>query len=111
MNLLTFDVREVHQHASGGSHLVKYSAELELLDELGNFSVEMLSVYPPDASAATAELGRQMIQRGVVRALEGTGKAARVRVRDFVIHPVDFRPLKVEEYTFRAVRRLLDGDR
>jgi len=50
-----------------------------------------------------------MIRRGAVRALEGTGKSARIRVRDFVIHPVDFKPRYVEEYTFRVLRGVLGG--
>jgi len=105
---LSFEVREVHQH--GGSHLVRYSAEMELLDASEPFSVEILSVYPSEwVTSDEVEVGRQMIQRGAVRALEGTGKAARIRVRDFVIHPVDFKPRYVEEYTFRVLRGVLGG--
>jgi hypothetical protein len=108
---LSFEVREVHQHGSGGSHLVRYSAEMELLDASEPFSVEILSVYPSEwVTSDEVEVGRQMIQRGAVRALEGTGKAARIRVRDFVIHPVDFKPQYVEEYTFRVLRGVLGGD-
>ena len=110
MGTVSFEVSEVHQHGSGGSHVVKYSAEMDLLDAPEPFSVEMLSVYPSEwASAEEIEVGRQMIQRGVVRAFEGTGKAARIRVRDFVIHPVDFKPRYVEEYTFRVLCGVL-GD-
>lgn len=110
MSELSFEVREIHQAASGGSHVVKYSAEMELLDGSQPFSVEIVSVYPPDwfASEAT-EISRQMIQRGAVRAFEGTGKAARIRVRDFVIHPIDWKPRYVEEYTFRTLRGVLGG--
>jgi hypothetical protein len=110
VNTLSFEVREIHQAGSGGSHVVKYSAEMDLLDASEPFSVEMLSVYPSKwASAEVVEIGRQMIQRGAVRAFEGTGKAARIRVRDFVIHPVDFKPRYVEEYTFRVLRGVLGG--
>ena len=110
MSTLAFEVREVHQHGSGGSHVVKYSAELDLLEASEPFSVEILSIYPSKwASAEEVEVGRQMIQRGAVGALEGTGKAARIRVRDFVIHPVDFKPRFVEEYTFRVLRGVLGG--
>jgi hypothetical protein len=106
---LSFDVREIHQTASGGSHVVIYSAEIELLDVSQPLSVEVLTVDPPDSPADAKELGRQMVQRGAVRAFAGTGKAARIRVRDFVIHPVDFKPKRVEEYTFRAIRGVLAG--
>ena len=108
MSQLSFDVREIHQAASGGSHVVKYSAEMDLLD--GPFSVEIVSVYPPDwFSSDATEISRQMIQRGAVREFEGTGKTARIRVRDFVIHPVDWKPQYVEEYTFRTLRGVLGG--
>jgi hypothetical protein len=110
MEKLFFEVREVHQAASGGSHVVKYSAEMEVLDGSRPFAVEMVSVYPPDLfSSEATEIGRQGIERGAVRAFEGTGKAARIRVRDFVIHLGDWKPGYVEEYTFRAVRRVLGG--
>ncbi len=110
MSPLSFEVREIHQAASGGSHVVKYSAEMELHDGSQPFSVEIVSVYPPDwFSSDATEISRQMIQRGAVRAFEGTGKAARIRVRDFVIHPVDWKPLYVEEYTFRTLRGMFGG--
>ena len=109
VSTLAFKVREVHQHGSGGSHVVKYSAVLDLL-VVQPFSVEILSIYPTKwASAEEVEVGRQMIQRGAVCALQGTGNAARIRVRDFVIHPVDFKPRFVEEYTFRVLRGVLGG--
>jgi hypothetical protein len=104
----SFKVREIHQAASGGSHVVKYSAEIEVFDLPQPFSVEILSVYPSNMfSSRATEISRQMIQRGAVRAFEGTGKAARIRVRDFVIHPVDWKPRYVEEYTFRKLRDML----
>jgi hypothetical protein len=85
---LSFEVREVHQGASGGSHVVKYSAEIEFLDGPQPFSVEIISVYPRDGfSSEATEISRQMIQRGAARAFDGTGKSARIPVRDFVIHP------------------------
>jgi len=106
----SFNVCEVHQAGSGGSHLVKYSAEMDIVDLPEPFSVEMQSVYPLEwASGEAVELARQMIQRGAVRAFEGTGKAARIRVKDFVIHPVDFKPRYVEEYTFQVLRNVLSG--
>ena len=110
MSRLSFDVREIHQAGSGGSHVVKYSAEMEILEGSQPFSVEIVSVYPPGWLASDAtETSRQMIERGAVRAFEGTGRAARIRVRDFVIHPVDWKPRYVEEYTFRALRGILGG--
>ena len=110
VNQLSVEVREVHQAASGGSHVVKYSAEMEFLDASERFSVEIVSVYPSEwACREQVEIARQMIQRGAVRAFEGTGKAARIRVRDFVIHRVDFDPRYVEEYTFRTLRGVLGG--
>ena len=108
MNPTSFEVRQIHQAASGGSHLVKYSAEIEVFDSSQPFAVEILSVYPSNLfSSQATEISRQMIQRGAVRAFEGTGKAARIRVRDFVIHPVDWKPRYVEEYTFRKLRDVL----
>lgn len=108
MTPLTFEVREVHQAASGGSHGVKYAAEMEILEGSRPFAVEIVSVYPPELfSSEATEIGRQMIERGTVRAFEGTGRAARIRVRDFVIHLGDWKPECVEEYTFRAVRGVL----
>jgi hypothetical protein len=91
------------------SHFVMYKAEMAILDGSQPISVEMLNVIPPDAASADAEVGRQMVQRGAVRALQGTGKSARIAVRDFFIHRVDFHPARVEEFTFRAVRDALRG--
>ena len=110
MSNLSFKVCEIHQAMSGGSHVVKYSAEIDVLDASEPFSVEILSVYPTDWDfTEEREIARQMIERGAVRAFEGTGKAARIRVRGFVIHPVDFNPRYVEEYTFRVLRGVLGG--
>jgi hypothetical protein len=100
---LEFQVREVHQ-AGPVSYIVKYGADMELLDGAQPVSVEMLSVFPPDSTTEQVEIARQMVQRGATRALEGTGKSAHIRLRDFVIHPVDFHPKRIEEFTFRAVR-------
>jgi hypothetical protein len=105
---LSFQVREVRQ-AGPISYIVKYEADMELVEGPQPVSVEMVNVFPPDAAADQAEVGRQMVQRGAVRALEGTGKSARIRVRDFAIHPVDFHPKRIEEFTYRAVRDALDG--
>ena len=80
---------------------------MELLDGSQPVSVDMLSLVPLDAAPEQAEVGRRMVQRGAVRALEGTGKSARIRVRDFAIHPVDFHPKRIEEFTFRAIRDAL----
>jgi hypothetical protein len=83
---------------------------MEVLDGSQPFCVEIVNVYPPDWFASDAmEISRQMIERGAVRALEGTGKAACIRVRDVVIQPVDRKPRYVEEYTFRTLRRVLGG--
>lgn len=107
---ISFEVSEVHQLASGGSHLVRYSAKMEVFDLSRPFSVEILSVNPSHLfSSQATEVSRQMIERGAVRAFEGTGKTARIRVRDFVIHPVDWKPRYVEEYTFRKLRDVLAG--
>jgi hypothetical protein len=105
---MRFEVREIHQLGSGGSHVVKYSAEMEILDAPQPFSVEITSVFPPERfSSEATETSRQMIQHGAVRAFDGSGKAARIRVENFVIHPVDWRPRYVEEYTFRTIRGIL----
>jgi hypothetical protein len=71
----------------------------------------MLSVDPPGSPADLVEAGRQMIEEGAIRALAGTGSAARIRVRDFYIHPADFKPWRVELYTFDALRGFLDRAR
>lgn len=70
-------------------------------------TVKILSVIGPDAAREDIELGRQMLERGAERAFKGTGKSARIHVTDFVIHPVDFNPSRVEEFTFRGIRDAL----
>jgi hypothetical protein len=44
-----------------------------------------------------------MIQQAANHVFEGTGKTARIQVRDFVIHPIDFLPRMVQKYTFVAI--------
>jgi hypothetical protein len=105
VSTLSFEVREIHQRASGGSHVVNIPRDMELLDASEPFFVEMLSVSPSEwLPPKTSSWAVRDPAWCVFAAFEGTGKAARIRVRDFVIHPVDFKPRYVEEYTFPRLR-------
>ena len=86
--------RDLHQAASGGSHIMKYSAGDGAPRWFTTLSVEIVGRIPPIGSPrrdgdqplrSTENAGRSALNRA--------GKAARVRarVRDFVIHPVDWK--------------------
>lgn len=101
MTKFSFDVRDINQSTGGYEWVVMYSADVELVPAAEGCSVEMVSLYPEDAWPEIGEDSRQLIQRAVVRALAGTGYAARLRVHRFVIHPADWKAAKVDEVTFR----------
>ena len=106
---MNYEIREVHQAASGGSHVVSYRAEIELLDDPKTVEVTVLNLLPEmfQGSEGSRVLAAESIRRGAVLALSEHEKGARIQVHDFVIHPVDFKPSQCEKYTASAIRRLL----
>ena len=104
MRSLSFSVHEVHQ-TSSVDHVVIYRAVLELSGEAGPVKVDMVSVEPPEASARDVQQAIEYARRGAERALDGRGGI--LHLSEFVIHPVDFDPRKVEAYTFREISGLI----
>ena len=106
MSVHQLNIREVRQGASGGSTVVSFSAELELLDTSEPIAVEILSVVPADALVEIAESARNAILSGARRALESRGKSAVIKVRGFLYHDVDYNPARVALCTARAIEEL-----
>jgi hypothetical protein len=98
-------VHKVVQAASGGSHVTIYEAEIEIVP--GGVQVEILGVYPEDAFPEGVDAARDAIRRGAERVLQPRGLGAIIRVQRVVIHPVDFKAKKFEQYTVEELTRLL----
>jgi hypothetical protein len=102
---LELHVRKIVQTASGGSHVTIFDATLELVP--GNVQVEVLSVDPQDAQPADVDAARDAIRRGAEQVLQPLEQGARIRVWRLVIHPIDFKPLRFEQYTALELARVL----
>ena len=98
-------VHKVQQAASGGSHVTIYEAEVDLIP--GGSGVEVQGIRPDDGAPGAAELAASAIRRGAERALRPHGLGAVIRVTRVVLHPVDFKPSKFEQYTAQELGRLL----
>jgi hypothetical protein len=110
---MNYEIREVHQAASGGSHVVIYQAELEVLNDPNTVEVTVLNLRPEmfERSEDGRALAAESIRSGAIVALSEFGKGARIEARNFVIHPVDFKPSLCAKYTAMAIRRLLSQER
>jgi hypothetical protein len=99
----TFEVREVHQAASGGSHVVKYLARVQWCPHEAGVAVEVLSVFPEGASPSDVQLAAECIRRGAEAALRPFHRGALIQLERLFIHPVDFKPAAFERYTEREL--------
>lgn len=106
--MTSFEIRlnEVHQEASGGSHVAKYDSIVVLHPNDANVSVDVISTFPDDVDPEDVQLVTEHVCRGAKTALGDLG--ATIRLENLVIHPVDFNPLKYEQYTFREIKKCLD---
>jgi hypothetical protein len=67
----------------------------------------VLSVDPQDAQPADVDAARDAIQRGAEKVLQPLEQGALIRVWRLVIHSVDFKPQKFEQYTMEELARVL----
>jgi hypothetical protein len=101
---LELRVHKVCQTASGGSHVTIYEADIELV---AGGVVEVVSPYPEDADPADVDRAKEAIRRGAEEVLRPRGLGAIIRVGRVVIHPIDFKPRRFEQYTVEELRRVL----
>jgi len=94
--------------ASSGSFVVKFEAAVELLATERKVYVEIVSVLPPDADPRWVDNARESIRRGAESVLTPLGMGATICVRRVVIHPVDFKPAKYEQFTAEEFRRIIE---
>jgi hypothetical protein len=102
---LELSIHKVAQAASGGSHVTIYEAEVEFV--ASGVQVEVLGVHPNDALPAYVDVARDAIRRGAEKVLQSRGQGAIIRIKRLVIHPIDFKPRKFEQYTAEELARLL----
>lgn len=100
-------VHKVAQAASGGSHVTIYDADIELVS--GQPGVQVLGSEPRDALPGLYQEAAESIRRGAEHVLRPLGLGAVIRISRLVLHPVDFKPRKFEQYTAEALRRLVES--
>jgi len=98
-------VRKIAQAGSGGSHVTIYDADVQLIGD--GVQVEVVNVDPKDTMQADVDAARNAIQFGAEKVLRPRGQGAIIRIDRLVIHPVDFKPRKYEQYTTEVLTRLL----
>ena len=99
-------VQRINQMSSGGSYVVIYDADIELLSQPGTV-VEILSTEPPDSDPELVELARLAILRGAECVLGPLGLGATINVLRLVIHPGDFKPHRFEAFTATELEQLV----
>jgi DNA/RNA-binding domain of Phe-tRNA-synthetase-like protein len=104
-NVLELHVRKIVQTASGGSHVTIFDAEIELTPS--DVRVEVLSVSPENAAQEDVDAARAAIQRGAEQVLQPLQQGSVIRVWSLVIHPIDFKPQRFEQYTTEELARVL----
>lgn len=100
-------VHKVCQTASGGSYVAIYDADVDLLPADPQVTVEITGIDPADTDPADIEAACCAIRRGAEQVLLPRRQGAIVRVRRIVIHPVDFKPHRLEMFTAEALARAL----
>lgn len=101
-------VSRICQTSSGGDFVVKYEAAVEVTPGDMRVDVEVLSTYPQDADAELVQRAKDSIRRGAETVLHPRGEGASIRLSRLVIHPVDFKPSRFEQFTAEEFRRILD---
>ena len=99
-------VKEISQFASGGSYLVVYEADIELLNGPPS-TVEVLRVDPPNSDLKLVEMARLAILQGAEHVLGPMGLGASIRVHRLVVQPSDFKPTRFAVFTASEIERLL----
>ncbi len=105
---LRMNVKQSAQGASGGSYLVRYSAEITLTAQ-ADVHVTVAEVYPNDPEQSDVDAARNAIQEGCRKTLQPLNLGALVTVHELTIHPVDFVPDKFAVWTAHDLKRKLDS--
>ena len=103
-------VKKINQLASGGSYIVVYEADLELLDTLHS-TVEVFGIDPPESDKRLVETARLAILQGAECVLGPMGLGASIRIHRLVIQPNDFQPKRFVAFTAAEIERLLSPQR
>jgi hypothetical protein len=106
---LELRVHKVQQAASGGSHVTIYEADVEFVP--GGAGVQVLGSEPRDALPGDYGRAAESIRHGAEQVLGPLGLGAVIRIARIVLHPVDFKPRKFEQYTAEELRRLVEQSR
>lgn len=110
---MKYKVHKVQQAASSGSHVTIYEADLEFNSDRGVVQVfcPLESMDGGDGRNDEDDVQRvaEAIKRGAEKALTSRGVGAIIRVSRVVIHPIDFKPRKYEQYTTEELDRICEG--
>lgn len=101
-----FHVRDMCLTASGGSYIVKYSAELVISSGLGDVTIDVVNTIPDVADEELTSSSLEQIRLGVAEVLEEQQLHGTLTLKDLVIHDVDCQPHKFRKPTNDAVREL-----
>lgn len=101
-----FDVRDMCQAASGGSYVVKYSAELSTTPGTGKVTINVANTIPDLVDDELTNLSVDEIRVGVAEVLEEQRLDGTLTLSDLVIHDVDCKPYKFRRPTVDALRGL-----
>ena len=101
-----FDVSDMCLTASGGSYIVKYSAELSTSSGTGQIVINVANTIPDVVDDELMNLSVEQIQLGVSEVLEEQRLDGTLTLSDLVIHDIDCKPCKFRRPTVDAVRGL-----
>lgn len=104
--MIQLHVHEVRQHASGGSSVVIYDAQVTLTEQV-EVTVQIGEVVPEDTGSELVEAAQQAIRRGVEHVLRPRAQGALVSVHRLVVNPIDFKPSRFTLVTALELQRLL----
>jgi hypothetical protein len=106
--VLEFRVSDILQYASGGSYVVKYDAQVELVRGDSSVVIEVVSTVPLHARVSEVQQAVDYTKRGVETVLRPLGLGAQMRLSRLFIHDVDFKPRKFEAATISALTQALE---
>ena len=101
-----FNVRDMCQTASGGSYVVKYSAELTTSPGAGEVDITVVSTIPDLVNDELMNLSVEQIRLGIAEVLDEQRLDGTLVLSDLVIHDVDCKPYRFRRPTVKAVREL-----
>ena len=102
----SFDVRDMCLTASGGSYIVKYSAELLIAPGSGEVTIEVINTIPDIVNEELMNLSLEQIRVGASEVLSEQQLNGTLALKDLVIHDVDCKPHKFRRPTADAMREL-----